>query len=127
MQTRKQTSGGVYCSTLSAMLPLATFASLRFGELAILSSSPERLLRISSDGEVEARPVKGTRQRGHDQVEDEALREELRGSVKDRAENLMIVDLLRNDLSRTCEVGSVVVDELIGLRARPALAGRDRA
>jgi para-aminobenzoate synthetase len=94
-------------------------AFLRFGELAVLSSSPERFLRISPGGEVEARPVKGTRARGASAAEDERLREELRTSVKDRAENLMIVDLLRNDLSRTCEVGSVVVDELIGLETHP--------
>jgi para-aminobenzoate synthetase len=68
---------------------------------------------------VEARPVKGTRARGTGAVEDEALREELRASAKDRAENLMIVDLLRNDLSRVCEVGSVTVDELFGLETHP--------
>jgi para-aminobenzoate synthetase len=94
-------------------------AFLRFGDLVVLSSSPERFLRISPGGEVEARPVKGTRGRGATTAEDERLREELRTSVKDRAENLMIVDLLRNDLSRTCEVGSVVVDELIGLETHP--------
>jgi para-aminobenzoate synthetase len=98
-----------------ALNPAPHGAFLRFGELAILSSSPERLLRITTGGEVEARPVKGTLRRGRDQAEDEALREELRGSVKDRAENLMIVDLLRNDLSRVCEAGSVEVEELIGL------------
>jgi para-aminobenzoate synthetase len=102
-----------------ALNPAPHGAFLRFGELAILSSSPERLLRITTGGEVEARPVKGTRRRGRDQAEDEALREELRGSVKDRAENLMIVDLLRNDLSRVCEAGSVEVEELIGLETHP--------
>jgi para-aminobenzoate synthetase len=94
-------------------------AFLRLGDLAVLSSSPERFLRISPGGEVEARPVKGTRARGTTPAEDERLREELRTSIKDRAENLMIVDLLRNDLSRTCGVGSVVVDELIGLETHP--------
>jgi para-aminobenzoate synthetase len=94
-------------------------AFLRFGDLTVLSSSPERFLRISPAGEVEARPVKGTRARGAGAVEDERLREELRASAKDRAENLMIVDLLRNDLSRVCEVGSVTVDELFGLETHP--------
>jgi para-aminobenzoate synthetase len=94
-------------------------AFLRCGDLTVLSSSPERFLRISRDGEAEARPVKGTRARGADGEEDERLREELRASAKDRAENLMIVDLLRNDLSRVCEVGSVVVDELFGLETHP--------
>jgi para-aminobenzoate synthetase len=94
-------------------------AFLRCGDLTVLSSSPERFLRISPNGEVEARPVKGTRGRGADGEEDEVLREELRTSAKDRAENLMIVDLLRNDLSRVCQVGSVAVDELFGLETHP--------
>ena len=102
-----------------ALNPAPFGAFLRLGDHAVLSSSPERFLRISPGGEVEARPVKGTRARGATAAEDEQLREELRASVKDRAENLMIVDLLRNDLSRTCEVGSVVVDELIGLETHP--------
>jgi len=106
-------------SRMRRLNPAPQGAFLRFGELAVLSSSPERFLRITSGGEVETRPVKGTRPRGASGEEDERLRDELRGSVKDRAENLMIVDLLRNDLSRVCEVGTVEVDELIGLETHP--------
>jgi len=94
-------------------------AFLRFGGLSVLSTSPERFLRLSPGGEVEARPIKGTRARGAGSAEDERLREDLRVSAKDRAENLMIVDLLRNDLSRVCQVGSVTVDELFGLETHP--------
>ena len=103
---------------LRRLNPAPFGAFLRFGELAVLSTSPERFLRIGG-GRVEARPVKGTRPRGAGPTADQRLREELRGSVKDRAENLMIVDLLRNDLSRVCEVGSVEVEELIGLETHP--------
>jgi para-aminobenzoate synthetase component 1 len=84
-------------------------------ERAVVSSSPERFLRIDVvDGvrHVETRPIKGTRPRSTDPVKDRTLAEELCHSIKDRAENLMIVDLLRNDLSRTAKVGSVQVPEL---------------
>ena len=68
-------------------------------------SSPERFLRGSISGELEARPIKGTAPRSEDPAADAAASAVLAASEKDRAENLMIVDLLRNDLGRVCEVG----------------------
>jgi para-aminobenzoate synthetase len=92
----------------------APFASyLRFGDLAVLSSSPERFLRVDREGLVEARPIKGTVRRGDSAAEDGRLVEELRTSEKNRAENLMIVDLMRNDLGAVCEVGTVEVPALM--------------
>ncbi|WP_066950363.1 aminodeoxychorismate synthase component I [Streptomyces lushanensis] len=82
-------------------------ALLGFGTLSVLSTSPERFLRIGSDGIAESRPIKGTRPRGSTPAEDAALKADLLVSEKDRAENLMIVDLVRNDLGRCAEPGSV--------------------
>ncbi|RAV32845.1 aminodeoxychorismate synthase component I, partial [Corynebacterium heidelbergense] len=87
------------------------------GPLAILSASPERFLQVSATGEVEAKPIKGTRPRGVEVASDRKIRRELHNSPKDRAENLMIVDLLRNDLSRVCETGSVHVPVLFGIES----------
>ncbi len=87
-------------------------AFLRAGPIALLSASPEQFLTVSRDGWVETKPIKGTRPRGATPAEDEALREELRADEKERAENVMIVDLMRNDLSRVCEVGTVEVVRL---------------
>jgi len=85
---------------------------------AIISLSPERFLRISK-GQVETRPIKGTRPRHADPEQDQAQANALLESNKDRAENLMIVDLLRNDLGRSCRVGSVKVPELFALESYP--------
>lgn len=86
-------------------------AGLVLGPVNILSASPERFVQIR-DGEINACPIKGTRPRGESPAADEALKAELAASVKDWAENLMIVDLLRNDLARSCEPGSITVPEL---------------
>jgi para-aminobenzoate synthetase len=91
--------------------PFAAF--LRFGERAIVSSSPERFLSVDRDRTVQARPIKGTISRAEDPAEDEARRRELAADEKTRAEHLMIVDLLRNDLGRVCEVDSVRVPDLM--------------
>ncbi len=93
----------------------APFASyLNFDGVAVASASPERFLRLQGDI-VETRPIKGTRPRGRSPEEDEALARELLQSIKDRAENVMIVDLERNDLGRVCRYGTVRVSELWAL------------
>ncbi|MDP6556069.1 MAG: anthranilate synthase component I family protein [Pirellulaceae bacterium] len=95
----------------------ATFAGyFDLGELQIVSASPERLVQCKA-GRVEARPIKGTRPRGMMPAEDAALAEVLRESAKDRSENVMIVDLLRNDLARVCTPDSVQVTQLCGLES----------
>jgi para-aminobenzoate synthetase component 1 len=123
----------------------APFAGLAIGGAgaageAVLSASPERFLQLSGEGEVETRPIKGTRPRHADATADADAAAELVTSDKDRAENVMIVDLLRNDLGRVCRPGSVQVPQLLGLesyrqvhhltsvvrgRLRPGLAAAD--
>lgn len=99
----------------------APFAGyLNFGQIKVLSSSPERFLKVKGR-EVQTRPIKGTRPRGDTEKKDKKLAEELLSSIKDRAELIMIVDLERNDLGRICEFGSVKVPELITLEAFPTV------
>jgi len=100
--------------------PFAAFINAG-GGFHIMSASPERFLRMDANGAVETRPIKGTRPRGASGAEDEAMAAELLTSSKDRAENLMIVDLLRNDLARVCVPGSVGVPVLCGLETFPAV------
>ncbi len=94
---------------MRASNPAPYSAYLRGQSFAIASASPERFLKVTADGVVESKPIKGTASRGRTAYEDQKNAEELASSEKERAENLMIVDLVRHDLSHVCEVGSVVV------------------
>jgi para-aminobenzoate synthetase component 1 len=96
--------------------PYAAYIQDGVGD-AVLSASPERFLALSSDRRIDTRPIKGTRPRGATGAADRANAEALLASDKDRAENLMIVDLLRNDLGRVAERGSVAVPELNALHS----------
>ncbi|GGQ84388.1 aminodeoxychorismate synthase component I [Couchioplanes azureus] len=90
--------------------PFAAF--LGFGDMSVLSTSPERFLQIDRHGDMESKPIKGTRPRGSTAEEDALLVEDLTSNEKDRAENLMIVDLVRHDLGRCATVGSVRADKV---------------
>lgn len=97
---------------LVARSPAPYSAFLRCGDVSLASASPELFLRSDAHGRVETHPIKGTRPRSSHPAEDLAFADALRTSVKDHAENLMIVDVMRNDLARTCRVGSVRVPKL---------------
>ena len=84
---------------------------------AVISTSPERFIKIDDKGFVESRPIKGTRSRDEDLNQDALNAIELITNEKDRAENIMIVDLLRNDLSKVCEIGSIIVPEILKLES----------
>ncbi|GAA2022475.1 hypothetical protein GCM10009819_01370 [Agromyces tropicus] len=92
---------------------------VRIDDVALLSASPEQFLLVEPDGTVSTKPMKGTRPRGEDATTDAALRAELHASEKERAENLMIVDLMRNDLGRIAELGSVRVPHLLEVEEYP--------
>lgn len=97
---------------MSRATPAPFSAYLRMESAEVLSSSPESFLQLGADGRVTSRPIKGTAPRGATNAEDAANRRALELSEKDRAENLMITDLMRNDLARVCEKGSVSVSNL---------------
>jgi para-aminobenzoate synthetase/4-amino-4-deoxychorismate lyase len=132
-------AGDIYQANLTFPLtggfrgdPLALYAALREQALAgyggvvfdgqhwLLSLSPELFVSLR-DGEAKAKPMKGTRARGSSEAEDKALAEELGASVKDKAENLMIVDLMRNDLSRVAKAGSVRVEAPFAVESYPTV------
>ena len=108
--------GAVYAELRTAS-PTHHGGIVRIGGVSLLSSSPERFLAVSADGVIESKPIKGTRPRGTTPADDQRLREELLSSDKERAENLMIVDLMRNDIGRVCEVGSVRVPVLMAVES----------
>lgn len=101
---------------LREISPAPFMAYMNFDNLQVLSGSPERFLQVIGS-HVETRPIKGTRPRSDDATQDKQYAQELQASIKDRAENLMIVDLLRNDIGKNCETGSVKADTLFQLQS----------
>jgi para-aminobenzoate synthetase len=97
--------------------PAPYSAYLHFDETRILSSSPEKFITIHSNGDVVAKPIKGTIKKSPNMAENLRLKNQLETSEKDRAENLMIVDLLRNDLGKVCKVGSIHVPKLMEIES----------
>jgi para-aminobenzoate synthetase component 1 len=104
---------------LRASSPAHHGGLIRVGDVALLSSSPEQFLSVTPGGVVESKPIKGTRARGVTDDDDAALRAELVASDKETAENLMIVDLMRNDIGRVSELGSVTVPSLFAVESYP--------
>lgn len=114
------------CHANSRIDPAAVYAQLKISNpapfavllqchhFAVVSSSPERLLSIKQ-GMIETRPIAGTRPRGKTKAEDDALIKELIDTPKERAEHIMLIDLERNDIGKVCEIGTVEVDELMGI------------
>jgi len=108
-------------SELHRQNPAPFAAFLPYSDFQILCSSPERFIRIQTDGQIETRPIKGTRPRGKSPADDQSEALELQNSPKDRAELTMIIDLERNDLGRICEFGTVKVSDLIQLEKYPTV------
>lgn len=111
-------SGWDFYHRLSGVSPAPHAAYIDAGEFQVISSSPELFLRLSGS-HIITRPIKGTRPRSHDPIRDAQLTYELQTSAKEMAELVMITDLLRNDLGRVCEYGSVQVPELVRLERYP--------
>lgn len=115
-----QDTARVHYAALRKANPAHYSALFSSGDAAVLSSSPELLLRVSGRDVVSA-PIKGTRSRGRDKSHDEELIHELRASEKDLAEHTMIVDLVRNDLGKSCLSGSVRVDPFLNVESHPTV------
>ena len=103
--------------TLRESNPAPYGGYLKLGGVELVSSSPEQFLKVSAGGKVSSKPIKGTRPRSNDQAEDAQIADELVNNEKERAENLMIVDLMRNDLGRVCEADSISVEKLFEIES----------
>lgn len=114
---RWQGDPAALAARLAARQPVGEGALVRLGDVALVSRSPELFFALDGRGGIETRPMKGTAPRHADPAADAAARAALGRSHKDRAENLMIVDLLRNDIGRICEIGSVAVPELYAVES----------